>query len=106
MATSFYEVPLSGAPQAFSASINGTTRNLRFTYQNADQGGWVLDIADASGNAIVQGIPLVTGANLLAQYAYLGLGAGLMVTTDGDPDAVPTFDNLGTTSHLYVAITT
>ena len=27
-----------------------------------------------------------------------------VIRTDGDPDAVPTFDNLGTTSHLYTKV--
>jgi len=104
MTTTFYEVPLSGAPQSFSISIAGATYNLRLTYQNVADGGWVLDLSDSSGNAIVQGIPLVTGADLLAQYGYLGLGFSLVVNTDGDADAVPTFANLGTLSHLYVAV--
>ncbi len=47
-------------------------------------GGYVLDIADANGKPIVQGIPFVTGADLLAQYAYLGIGGQLIVQTDYD----------------------
>jgi len=105
MTTTFYEVPLSGAPQSFSISIAGTTYNLRLTYQNVTGGGWALDLSNSSGTAIVQGIPLVTGTDLLSQYGYLGLGVSLVVSTDGDPEAAPTFSNLGTLSHLYVAVT-
>jgi len=62
---------------------------------------WVLDIADVSSDPIVQGIPLVTGCDLLAQYAYLGIPGQLVVQTDGSPDTMPTYANLGTNSHLY-----
>lgn len=65
------------------------------------EGGWVLQIADQSGNVLVSGIPLVTGANLLAQYAHLGFSGGLYVQTTNNPDAVPTFSNLGSDALLY-----
>lgn len=96
-----FEIPLSPQPQRFLIPINGTTYQLTVQWRDTDQGGWVLDIADAQGAPIVNGMPLVTGCDLLAQYAYLGFGCALTVSTDFDPDAVPTFDNLGQTSHLY-----
>lgn len=46
---------------------------------------------------------MITGANLLEQYAYLGIDVDLRVQTDNDPDKLPTFENLGITSHLYAA---
>lgn len=97
----FYEIPLDPRPQRFSIALAGTTYNLTVRYRNADEAGWTLDIADANKAAIVQGIPLVTGANLLAQYGHLGIGGRLWVQTTDDPDAVPTFDNLGDASKLY-----
>ena len=60
-----------------------------------------MDIGDVNGNPLVSGIALVTGADLLGQYAYLGIGGQLIVMTDGDPSAIPTFTNLGIESHLY-----
>ena len=77
--------------------------NLVLLYRNDPngQGGWVLDVYDSGGNPIVTGIPLVTGENLLAQYAYLGFIGGLWVQTTSDPDAVPTFQNLGGDGQLY-----
>lgn len=96
-----YEVPLSAEPQTFTISLAGTVYRLRVVYADVAEGGWIIDISDVSGNPIVAGIPLVTGHDLLEQYAYLGIGGQLVVATDGDPDAVPTFANLGTTSHLY-----
>ncbi|HDS4945079.1 TPA: hypothetical protein QHY57_005346, partial [Klebsiella pneumoniae subsp. ozaenae] len=45
---------------------------------------WCLDIMDSTGADLIKGIPLITGANLLAQYRYLGLGFSLYVNCD-DP---------------------
>ncbi|MCY1536175.1 hypothetical protein D9M68_716190 [compost metagenome] len=70
-------------------------------WRNAAESGWTLDIADANGNAIVNGIPLVTGCNLLEPYAHLGFAGVLWVQTTADPDAVPSFESLGIGSHLY-----
>lgn len=100
MAT-FYKIPLSGSAERFKISLGGTDYWLRLTYKNVDQGGWVLDIADATGSAIISGIALVAGCNLLEQYPHLGFGGRLWVQTDHDPDAVPTFINLGTEANLY-----
>lgn len=103
-----YEIPLSGAPQRFAIELPGAPVNYVMTFQWRDApdgmaggGGWVLDIADADGTAMVCGIPLVTGADLLAQYAYLNFGGQLAVHSAGIPDATPTFNNLGTGSRVY-----
>lgn len=100
-----YEIPLSARPETFTIALAGTSYQLTLIYRAADQGGWVLDIADATGNRLVAGIPLVTGCDLLAQYRHLGFTGGLAVQTDHDAGAVPTFDNLGSTSHLYFVVT-
>lgn len=99
-----YEVPLQpSTPTTMAIQFpNGNTYNLRFSFLDVMMGGWIMDIADADGNAIVCGVPLVTGADLLAQYATLGLGGPMYVVSDGWPAAVPTFDNLGSGSHLYI----
>lgn len=96
-----FEIPLTPNPQRFNITLSGVQYRLAVVWRNAEQGGWVLDIADVNGNPIIQGIPLVTGANLLGQYEYLGLGGVLWSQTTDNPDAVPTFDNLGVGSHLY-----
>jgi hypothetical protein len=100
--TTIYEIPLSPAPQTLAVTIGGTPYNLRFLYHNCDQGGWAMDISDASQNPLVCGIPLVTGADLLAQYGHVGIGGSLYVQSDGDASSVPTFGNLGVASHLYL----
>ena len=99
----WFEIPIQSPPQSFQATLGGTLYNLTLLYRNVPGGAgfWTLDIADAQSNPILQGIPLVTGADLLAQYDYLDFGGQLIVSTDNEPDAIPTFANLGTTSHLY-----
>ena len=96
-----FEIPLSPKPQVMTIALGATTYRLRFFYANNDQGGWCMDISDASGTPIVCGTPLVTGADLLEQYGYLGIGGQLYVLSDGNSGAVPTFANLGVQSHLY-----
>lgn len=96
-----FEIPLSPQPQTFAITLAGRSLALTVMWRDVDQGGWVLDIADGAGVPLLRGVPLVTGADLLAQYAYLGLGGALYVQTDFDVDAVPAWENLGTTSHLY-----
>ena len=96
-----YEIPLTPTPQTFGITLAGIGFRMTVVWMAAPTGGWVLNIADASGNPIVSGIALVTGADLLAQYAYLGFGGSLVVQTDYNTDALPTFNNLGISSHVY-----
>ncbi len=96
-----HEIPLTAESQTFGIPLAGTTYRLTVVWRDPAP-GWVLDIADASGAPLVQGIPLVTGADLLEQYRYAGFGCALYVQTDSNPDAVPTISNLGDASHLYL----
>jgi len=100
----FYEIPLSPTPQAFTIMLAGIEYRMRVVYADAPEGGWLLDIDAQDGTQIISGVPLVTGTNLLDQYEYLRLGGGLWVATDGDPDAEPTFGNLGNASRLYFEV--
>lgn len=61
----------------------------------------MLDISTSDDTPVRSGVPLVTGADLMEQFEYLGLGGELVVQSDTDVDAVPTFSNLGTIGHLY-----
>lgn len=96
------EIPLSAQSQAFQITLSGKAYRLAVTWR--DPYGWFLDIADTNGLLLLSGMPLVTGVDLLGQYAYLGIPGKLVVVSDGDPTAVPTFDNLGTGSHLYYVV--
>ncbi|WP_420028481.1 phage baseplate plug family protein, partial [Klebsiella quasipneumoniae] len=75
------EIPLSPENQRFSISVAGQSLQMAVTWRAAF---WCLDIMDSTGADLIKGIPLITGANLLAQYRYLGLGFSLYVNCD-DP---------------------
>jgi hypothetical protein len=98
--TTAFEIPLSSEPQTFNIPIAGTTYGFTIRW-NVPNATWMIDISDASGNPILSGIPMVTGADLLEQFGYLEFGFQLIAQTDNSPDTVPAFDNLGTTAHLY-----
>lgn len=100
-----FEIPLTPQPQTFAITLANVGYRMTVQWRETDMGGWVLDIADANSGPIVSGIPLVTGADLLAQYEYLGIGGALFVQTDHDITAPPTFDNLGLAGHLYFTVT-
>lgn len=87
-------------PQQFSISLNGTVYNLRITYC-PPAGYWVMDISDASGNPLVNGVPLVTGGLLLKQFGYLGFTGDMVVISSPDADTIPDFNGLGSTGQLY-----
>lgn len=95
-----FEIPLIAAAQTFTVTLVGVDYNMTIRW-NVPANCWMLDIADVSQDPLVQGIPMITGADLLAPYQYLDIGGQLIVQTDNDPDAVPTYDNLGTAGHLY-----
>jgi len=95
-----FEIPTSPNPQKFVITLSGVqyvlTLQWNFTLQL-----WMLDIADTNSALIVAGIPLVTGVDLLEPFSYLNFGGSLFASTDSNPDAPPTFDNLGLAGHLY-----
>jgi hypothetical protein len=98
-----YRIPLKASPQQMTINLPSGTYQLRFLYMDQPEAGWIMDMLDSLGNPVVCGIPLITGADLLEQYKYLFQPPFLMfVYTDGDPAAVPTFDNLGTLSNVLV----
>lgn len=103
---SVYEIPLVAGAQTFLVSLGGTEYRFTVTYLDVELGGYVLSIADTDGSAIVSSIPLVTGADLLAQHQHLNIGGSgrLILQTDGDDTAVPTYEGLGTTSRLYFVV--
>lgn len=95
-----FEIPTAPKAQTFAISLLAATYVLTFTW-NDPSSTWLVSIADESNNPILSSIPLVTGADLLEQFEYLGIGGQLIVQTDNDPNAVPTYQNLGSTGHLF-----
>jgi len=97
----FYEIPLSPDPQRFTVTLSGVDYRMTVQYRDAGGAGWVLDIADANNQALVSGLPLVTGVDLLGQYRHLDFGGRLWVQGSANPDDVPTFEDLGIGSHVF-----
>jgi hypothetical protein len=98
--TTAYEIPLQPQAQSFRIQIAGVTYGMTVTWNNFNA-SWILDIVDVNNDPLVSGIPLITGTDLLAQYAYMGFGGSLYAQTDHDTYAVPTYANLGQQGHLY-----
>lgn len=71
---------------------------------NGALNSWVLDLYDSNRNPLIMCIPMVCGIDLLSQYGYMDFGAELWVMTDGDETAIPTIDNLGAESNLYLVV--
>jgi hypothetical protein len=95
-----YIIPFSPRPQRLITTLGTVTYNLRTRWSNPSN-CWLLDIADVDNNLIIGGIPMITGADLLEQYRYLGfVGSLFAYSTDGPPDMVPTLIGLGITAQV------
>lgn len=99
MSTAF-EIPTQPQNQQFTIMLSGLQYTLIVRW-NKFSDAWSMDVLDVSGNDLLLGAPLVTGTDLLAQFAYLGIGGQMIVQSDGETDSVPTFESLGSTGHLY-----
>lgn len=99
--TATSEIPLTPKAQTFSVPIGAVTYGMRLIWCDVDEGGWLLDISDDSGDPLAAGIPLVAGCDLLDQLAYL-FDFKLFTGVDGNLLLPPIFNNLGTTAHLWV----
>lgn len=95
-----YLIPLVSSPQRLSISLAGTTYNLRVYWCRPAQ-VWILDILDVNSKPLILNIPLVTGADLLAQYTYAGIAGKLFAQTTTGTLLPPTFANLGSAGNLY-----
>lgn len=98
-----YLIPLISQNQNFAISLGGAQYNFRIYWSQA-QNCWVLDIQDTNQNNLLTGIPLVTGCDLLEQYAYVGIGGALVVQSTTDPNLVPDQNSLGLTGNLFFLI--
>jgi hypothetical protein len=104
------EIPTQpGGPFSERVTLQDVTYTLNFRWNTVAQ-VWTVDFYDEAGtSAILRGVVLVTGCDLLEQFAYLTLGARLILTvmTIGpgvSPDDVPGFNDLGVDGHLYATM--
>lgn len=96
-----YIIPLSGGSETFSITLAGEERQLTVRWNDADQGGWMLDISEPDGGGdILCSLPLITGADILGPYEHLNLGGKLVVWSETS-DSAPTEDNLGNAVKLH-----
>jgi len=103
--STIWEIPLSPRAQRMVIDMGGIEYTLHFNYNRVSQ-TWIMDVHDANDVPFINGIPLVTGTDLLGQFRYMGIGGGLPVVTmtiglGHSPDEIPTYENLGVDSHVY-----
>lgn len=97
-------IPLTSAPQqtfAVQLQIDGGSISLNLELNWSEMAGyWVLSIFDATGNLLLDSIPLITGwypaANILAQFAYLGIGSAFVINDGNSTSDYPGRNDLGT----------
>ena len=98
------QIPLTNVPQTFDITLNGRDLTLTSRWNDVMQ-TWLLDLVDGVTQApLLMSLPLVTGVDLLAPFAYLGLTGQLLVYTNGDPTTPPTLETLGDESNLYYLV--
>lgn len=103
MTQQIFTIPLTPTPQKFNITLAG--RQLTVVNVWNEHSGWAINIIDGITNEpLISNIPLVTGADLLAQYEYVGIPGSLVVYTDGEQFTPPTETNLGGQSNLYYVV--
>lgn len=94
------EIPLNPYPENFGITLDDKEFSVTTTW-NVPSQTWTITLSDSVGNPILGGVPLIPGVDLLAQYPYLGFVGKLVAQVDHDQNAVPSYDGLGSTGHLY-----
>lgn len=95
-----FRIPLQPQAQAFTIQLGKITYRMVVKWNSASS-IWVLDIYNTAQKLIVGGIPLVAGADLLAQYGHLGFTGKLIAQQDANVLLPPDFDGLGSAGNLY-----
>lgn len=101
----WYLIPCIGIPQTFTIALLGINYIFTVKWNDAEDAGWQFDLSNAdTGDSLVAGSPLITGANCLEGLEYLGIGGIFFVSTNGDENAIPTYTNLGSDCNLYFVV--
>lgn len=104
MALTLFRIPLLNIPQRFEINLAGNDLILetQWDYLNTT---WFISIFDSlTQEILLSSLPLTTGNNLISQFNYLDFNFSLAVISEGDIFAIPTEDNLGSTSNLIVGV--
>lgn len=104
MAEQVFKIPLTNVPQQFEIELAGRSLLMESKW-NGQQSAWELSISDSvTAEPLIVGLPLVTGVDLLKQFAHTGIPGRLVCYTDGDQFAPPTLKNLGQEAALYYLV--
>lgn len=95
-----YEIPITASPQKTTVNLAGTDRVLTTAWCDPAQ-CWILSIDNVDGTNVIDGMPMVTGVDLLGQYAYLGIGGSIFVQSLSDPSRVPGYSTLATDGLVF-----
>lgn len=97
-------ISLSNLPnQTYTVTIPGDTRNITFIITqsyNEQAKYWVMGIYDQSNNPIITNIPMLSGYNLLEQYAYLNIGEIYVINIGDQAIESPDDTNIGNNFEL------
>jgi hypothetical protein len=89
-----------------TVNIDNTNKSFLLTFRyNEVAGYWIMTIQNPTTLAVIlDSIPLLSGgnptANILGQYAYLGIGSAYIINVDNSPMDSPDSTNLGTDFYL------
>ena len=101
MAEKTFRIPLTNEPQKFNITLDEIEYTMICRY-NPEMPNWTICMIDAITQVpIFTCLPLVTGVDLLSQFAFTGIKGSMIVYTDGNAGAIPTLENLGQESNLY-----
>lgn len=95
-----YKIPLTLDPdQNFKCTVPISGKNLSLFFRirfNTVAKYWTISVSNSKGEILVDNIPLVTGVDLLGQFAHLGLGSAVVAKTGKSTMDSPDDTNLGT----------
>lgn len=90
-------IPLEAGAQTLSVPLGGVTYRMRIWWRESVTPCWMLDLSTVDDVALVSGLPMLPGADLLAQHKHLGVAGVLYVLADDEI----TYDSLGNSTRLY-----
>lgn len=91
-----FEIPVfPGAAQKMGLTLGENYYILFLYYVDEEEGGWALDISLEEDVALIAGLPLLPGQDLLEPHADLGIPCRMAIFTPGEPDYKPGFNDLG-----------
>lgn len=85
---------------SFTTPLSGVQFTLRLRFNNRSS-RWILDIADASDNDIIVGLPVLVSRDISGQYVTVGVPDGIFFCLDNaGTGEQPTLNSFGLTHSL------